>query len=223
MPCLGCLLGTLLVCGLGEAAGDNAGACACSCVLAESELTACVASYSCCDCIYTYAEQLPPHSLEQALLLLPELLNHLLESAAAAVLRPILQHTGENPAGTRPDSGQHTGVGSSSSSVQSMQSLLSAGCPWMQSLPAMLAHNPLLLLKVCPHNAAHTVSAWGFWLPPATLCPDCDANSKQVQPSCRRWRHCTAQCPVASTDADSLWFIVLCMLWCCGRRRLPLC
>jgi hypothetical protein len=189
----------------------------CSC---NSELTDCRA---CCLSLWLYcicAEQLPPHSLEQALLLCPELLNHLLESAAAAAaaaaaaLRPILQHTPDNHAAAatgavkaqHPDApscsssgggvgagkAQHLDAPSPSSSSggggggSSAESLLSASCPWMESLPAMLAQHPLLLLKVCPQDTALALSDPG-------LCPSAaTATSKGGQESCRN-RHSATQ------------------------------
>jgi hypothetical protein len=132
------------------------------------------------------AEQLPPHSLQQALLLQPQLLDHFLEASAAAVLKPLLtipqaaaaeedfQLPGPqsrlsgpadvvNPQTSQPPAAVAAAAGSNSTGsrsgsglaggMQNMQSLLAASCPWMQGLISLLAHHPVLLLRVSlPHE-----------------------------------------------------------------------
>lgn len=126
------------------------------------------------------AAQLPPPSLQQALLLQPGLLVDLLEAAAAAVLQPVLSAAGPAPPGRgpgtaqalgsaqQPQQGSSTGA-SGAGSMRSMQSVLAASCPWMLWLPDMLAHNPLLLLKVSPAPHASKQLHGGLARPCAVL------------------------------------------------------
>lgn len=121
---------------------------------------------TCKPCAFLYAaavllllsvltEQLPQHSLQQALLLHPQLIDCFLEAAAAAALQPLMsaeQHCGPGGALHNASSSSRDGSASASggcSRAQSMQSLLAAACPWMQWLPDAMTSNPLLLLKVC--------------------------------------------------------------------------
>lgn len=117
---------------------------------------------SCTACVVSMtAAQLPPHSLQQMLLLQPGLLVDLLEAASAAVLQPVLSAAGPassvrdpctgqaSESAQQPHHGSSTG-GSGAGGMRIMQSVLAASCPWILWLPSMLAHNPLLLLKVSP-------------------------------------------------------------------------
>jgi hypothetical protein len=104
---------------------------------------------------------LDPNCWHQALLLQPRLLDQLLEAAAAAVLQPLLpagQLAGHSldrvqnqQTGCTKDSkavSQQAALFQASSSSSSIMALLaSSGLPWQQ-LPAILAVNPLLMLKV---------------------------------------------------------------------------
>jgi hypothetical protein len=107
------------------------------------------------------SEGLDHTAWQQALLLQPQLLDQLLEAAAAAVLQPLVP--AGQLAGKQLDGLQHqqtsctmdgdmrqqtAGASSSSSSSSSIVALLtSSKLPWQQ-LPSTLAASPLLMLKV---------------------------------------------------------------------------
>lgn len=96
--------------------------------------------------VLLYAVQLPAASLAQALLLQPQLLEHVLETAAAAVMQPLL------PAAARESIARDSAAFGppSTSSSSSIQEVLSCHISCWQQLPAILAVNPLLLQKVGP-------------------------------------------------------------------------
>jgi hypothetical protein len=93
---------------------------------------------------------------QQLLLLKPQLLDELLEAAAAAVLQPMV--AGDRCNTALQDSA--TGCANTSSNSGSIIALLAgSGLPWQQ-LPAILAANPLLMLKartVCKLLQQHQV------------------------------------------------------------------
>jgi hypothetical protein len=103
---------------------------------------------------------LDPNAWQQALLLQPQLLDQVLEAAAAAVLQPLVpagQLAGNRLDGLQPQQQQQIGCtvdsavreqtagASSSSSIVAL--LTSSKLPWQQ-LPAILAANPILMFKV---------------------------------------------------------------------------